>query len=99
MSNYIYGTRVTYTDSGIPNVKVTRETFMKDTSEGIKHYKCYINEVDKRFFIRDEKTSDLVVEGNASSLHKLKIKVKESLTKLGIQFNNEKRKLKKEVDD
>lgn len=99
MNELIYGTRITYTDSGIPNVLVTREVYMVDTSEGIKHYKGYIDTAKKTWLIRDEKTSDKAFEGSGSSPHKMKIKLKDALTKLGVKFSDEKRQPRKIVED
>lgn len=99
MSEVTYGQRITYMASGIPNVMVTRETFMLQTPSGTKHYKGYINEAEKKFIIRDEKTTDVVVEGTGTSLHKIKIKLKDQLYKLGVKFEEETRKPKVTKED
>ena len=99
MNELIYGTRVTYTESGIPNVIVTREVYIVDTSEGIKHYKGYIDTAKNTWLIRDERTSDKAMEGSGTSQHKMKIKLKNHLAKLGVKFSDEKRQPRKVVED
>lgn len=45
----------------------------------------------KTYAILDFRTNDIIINGNASSPHKLKIKIKNALITLGASFNSEKR--------
>lgn len=87
----LYKRRITYVDSGIPNVKMSREVYMKETTEGIKDYRVYLDLAKKEFMLRDERKCEIVRKGSATSPHKLKLKAKLELIKLGIMFEEEKR--------
>ena len=89
------GIRISYMESGIPNVVVSRQVFIVGQANGGNHYKAYINLAEKKFFIRNERTSEILLQGEASSPHKLKIKAKDALTKLGVIFKPEERAEKK----
>ncbi len=91
----VYKKRIVYKPSGIPNILSSQEVYMVETVEGIKDYKPYIDLIKKKYYIRDERKSEIVREGTATSPHKLKIKAKTELVKLGVLFEEEKRKPRK----
>lgn len=87
-----YGSRIIYKPSGIPNILTSSEAFILYVHGNAKHYRSYLDLVNKKWFIREEKGSEIVLEGSGTSKHKLMIKAKSALVKLGIKFEPETRR-------
>jgi hypothetical protein len=86
--------RIMYMEAGIPNMLVSRKTFMVDSPKGMLHLRVYLNTLEHKYVVRDEARSEILADGTATSNHKAKIKAKDSLASLGVNFSTEGRGVK-----
>jgi hypothetical protein len=92
VKNPTYGSRIIYKPSSVPGVLSSTETFYVRMGDTRLHYRAYVDLNNKKWFIREENKSEIVSQGVGSSKHKMLIKAKNELKKLGVQFNTEGRK-------
>jgi hypothetical protein len=86
-----YHKRIRYeSDPNLPQVKRSVQIFTLDS----KDYRVYLAAGDLEFFIREERSGDVVAKGTGRTSPKTKIAAKEALSKLGVPFDNEGRNRK-----
>ena len=85
--------RVRYIKTENSNIKVSSNVFSVDN----RSYRVRLNLENMTFSIGDLVKDVEAIHGEASTTHKLKIKVKKELERLGVIFDDEKRKKPIEV--
>jgi hypothetical protein len=84
--------RIRYVNTETDGVVVSKQHFIH--SENGSRYLVKINEPALSFQVIEDLTGKVVVEGRKVNLHQVKQAAKDELTKLGISFEEEKRKVK-----
>lgn len=89
-------TRIRYTSTENQGVYVSKQHFIHPVNGS--RYKVKIDETALTFKVLEDLTGKVVSEGRKVNLHQVKQSAKEALVNLGITFEDEKRKVKEEVN-
>lgn len=84
--------RIRYANTPTEGLVQSKQTFIHP--ENGSRYVVQINEPGLTFLVKEDLTGKTVTEGRKVNLHQVKQAAKEALTKLGITFEDEKRKVK-----
>lgn len=85
-------TRIRYVKSEKSDVLVSKQVFFHPTDAS--QFQVQLNEADKTFKVINLLTGTVLEEGKAVNNHQARVKAKNALVNLGIQFEGEKRDIK-----
>lgn len=89
-------TRIRYRKTSEPNVVESVRKFPHPTNGAT--YKVRINEANLEYHIIEDTADVLVQNGRAVNLHQVKIKAKNALAQLGIEFAEEGTRMRKAAE-
>ncbi len=94
---YKMAQRIRYVNTVTEGIVVSKQCFIHPENGG--RYLVEIDEPNLTFQVKEDLTGKTVATGRKVNLHQVKQAAKEELTKLGIVFENESRKVKNETNN